>query len=100
MGFPNRDAHVLRVPAVMLFISHDTCSDSIAKLLGACFNGYRTIIARCAALYYSKYQRGAIAAFWGAANLPEKASRDMGYRSDSIAISRDMGPLSTCEDQA
>ena len=32
--------------------------------------------------------------FWGSANLPEKVSRDMGYRSDSIAISRDMGPLS------
>ena len=27
------------------------------------------------------------------ANLPEKVSRDMGYHSDSIAISRDMGPL-------
>ena len=26
-------------------------------------------------------------------HLAEKASRDMGYRSDSIAISRDMGPL-------
>ena len=37
---------------------------------------------------------GGIAAFWGSANLPEKVSRDMGYRSDSIAISRDMGPLS------
>ena len=32
---------------------------------------------------------------WVSANLPEKVSRDMGYRSDSIAISRDMGPLST-----
>ena len=31
----------------------------------------------------------------GSANLPEKVSRDMGYRSDSIAVSRDMGPLST-----
>ena len=30
----------------------------------------------------------------GAANLPpEKVSRDMGYRNDSIAILRDMGPL-------
>ena len=43
----------------------------------------------------TKYQRGGIAPFWGSANLPEKVSRDMGYRSDSIAISRDMGPLSS-----
>ena len=41
----------------------------------------------------TKYQGGGIAPFWGSANLPEKVSRDMGYRSDSIAISRDMGPL-------
>ena len=34
---------------------------------------------------------GGIAPFWGAANLPEKVSHNMGYRSDSIAISRDMG---------
>ena len=33
--------------------------------------------------------------FGGAANLPVKVSRDTGYRSDSIAVSRDMGPLST-----
>ena len=31
----------------------------------------------------------------GSADLPEKVSRDTGYRSDSIAISRDMGPLSS-----
>ena len=42
----------------------------------------------------TKYPSGGIAPFWGAANLPEKVSRDMRYRSDSIAISRDMGPLS------
>ena len=42
----------------------------------------------------TKYQGGGIAPFWGSANLPEKVSRDMGYRSDSIAVSRDMGPLS------
>ena len=29
----------------------------------------------------------------GSANLLEKVLRDMGYRSDSIAISRGMGPL-------
>ena len=38
--------------------------------------------------------KGGIAPFWGSANLPEKVSRDMGYRSDSIAVSREMGPLS------
>ena len=32
--------------------------------------------------------------FRGSAKLPEKVSRDMGYRSDSTAVSRDMGPLS------
>ena len=26
--------------------------------------------------------------------MAEEASRDRGYRSDSIAVSRDMGPLS------
>ena len=65
------------------------------------FVGYRTIIARYVAkwgiaqmcLCETKYQGGGIAPFWGSANLPEKVSRDMGYRSDSIAISRDMGPL-------
>ena len=64
--------------------------------------GYRTIIARYVAkwgiaqmcLCESKYQGGGIAPFRGSANLPEKLSRDMGYRSDSIAVSRDMGPLS------
>ena len=29
----------------------------------------------------------------GGANLPQSVSREMGYRSDSIAISRDMGLL-------
>ena len=35
----------------------------------------------------TKYQGGGIASFWGAANLSDKVSRDMGYRNDSIAIS-------------
>ena len=35
-----------------------------------------------------------ISCCWGNAGLAEKASRDTGYRSDSIAISRDAGPLS------
>ena len=33
---------------------------------------------------------GAIAPFWGIANLPEKVSRDMEYRNESIAMSRDL----------
>ena len=41
----------------------------------------------------TKYQGRGIAPYWGSANLPAKVSRDMGYRSDSIAVSRDMGPL-------
>ena len=31
---------------MILFISRDTCSDSIAKFFRACFYGYRTNIAR------------------------------------------------------
>ena len=37
--------------------------------------------------------QGGIAPFWGSANLHEKVPRYMGYHSDSIATSRDMGPL-------
>ena len=37
--------------------------------------------------------RGSIALFWGSADLPGKVSRDVGYRSDGIAISCDMEPL-------
>ena len=93
----------LRGPVAILFISRDTCSDSIAKIFCACFcGGYRTIIARYVAkwgiaqmcLCETKYQAGGLAPFWGSARLPEKVSRDMGYRSDSIARSRDMGPPS------
>ena len=47
---------------------------------------------RCACVKLST--KGGVAPFWGSANLPERVSRDMGHRSDSIAISRDMGPLS------
>ena len=64
------------------------------------FMGYRTIIARYVArwgiaqmfLCEMKYQ-GGYRTILGSANLPYKVSRDMGYRSDSIAISRDRGPL-------
>ena len=37
---------------------------------------------------------GGVAPFWGSADLPEKLSRDIGYRSDSIVLLRDLGPLS------
>ena len=40
--------HLLRAPAAILFISCDTCSDSITRLVRACFcgggGGYRAII--------------------------------------------------------
>ena len=62
----------------------DTCSDSIAALFVLVFMRYRTIIAQMC-LCESKYQGGGIAPFWGSAHLPEKVSRHMGYRSDSIA---------------
>ena len=65
------------------------------------FMGYRTIIARYVAkwgiaqmcLCKTKYPEGGIAPFWGSANLPKEVSRDTGYRSNSIVISCDMGPL-------
>ena len=47
---------------------------------------------RCACVKLSA--KGGVAPSWGSANLAEKVSRGMGYRSDSIAISRDVGPLS------
>ena len=40
----------------------------------------------------TKYQEG-YRTVWGNSKLPEKVSPDMVYRSDSIAISRDMGAL-------
>ena len=59
--------------------------------------GYRTIIARCVqngvshrCVFVNEVPRGVSNYFGGALQV----SRDMGYRSDSIAISRDMGPLS------
>ena len=48
---------------------------------------------RCAFMKLST-RGGVIAPFWGSANLSGKVSRSMGYRSDSIAILRNMGPLS------
>ena len=64
--------------------------------------GIRTIIARYVAkwgiaemcLCESKYQGGVSHHFGGAPTSLKKYRRDMGYRSDSIAVSRDMGPLS------
>ena len=48
-GLGDRQNEALRGPAAILFISRDTCSDSIAKLSRACFHGvshnYRAI--RC-----------------------------------------------------
>ena len=65
------------------------------------YMGYRTIIARYVAKWgvaemcmcETKYQGVVSHHFGGLLNLPKKVSRDMGYRSDSIAVSRDMGPL-------
>ena len=44
--------------------------------------GYRTD-----ARVWNSVLRGAIAPFWGSADLPQKVSRDAEYRSNSIAIS-------------
>ena len=64
------------------------------------FMGYRTISTRYVAkwgiaqmcLCESNHQGEGITLFLGSAKLPLKVSRDMGYRSDSIAASRNMGP--------
>ena len=82
----------------MLFISRDTCSDSIAKMVRAWFYGVshnyphdmlqNGVSHRCACAKLSaKGGGGGIAPFLRSAGFPEKASCDMGYRSDSIAIS-------------
>ena len=62
---------------MILFISRDTCSNSLAKLFHASFVGYRTIIARYVAkwgiaqlcLCETKYQGEGIAPFGGSAEL-------------------------------
>ena len=97
----SRFATDLEGPVAILFISRDTCIYSIAKLFRACFCGYRTIIARYVAkwgiaqkcLYETKYQGGVSHHFGGVLTSLKKVSCDMGYCSDSIAISRNMGPL-------
>ena len=75
-----------------------------AKLFLACFYGVACIIiARSVAkrgiaqmcVCKTKYQEGGISPILGSANLPHTVSRDVGYRSDSIAILHDMGPLSS-----
>ena len=76
----------LRGPAEILFISRDTCSDSIAKSFYACFYGvshnYRAIRSKMAGVSH-RYAciklspKGGVAPFWGSANLPEKASHDI-----------------------
>ena len=38
--------------------------------------------------------RGGMAPCWGAVILTEHVSRDIGHRSECIAITREMGPLS------
>ena len=95
----------LRGPAEILFISRETCSDSMAKRFRACFCGgggshnYRAIcckggvLHRCTCVKLST--KGGYRTLLGAANLFRMiVSRVMGHCRDSIAISRDMGPLS------
>ena len=90
-------SRTVRGPAMILLISRDTCSDRIATLFCACFYGvshnYRAICSklgyRTDVLVGNSVPRGRIAPFWRSADLPEKVSRDTGYHSDSIAISRD-----------
>ena len=84
-------------------MSCDTCSECIAKLFCACFHGVSHNITRYVAtwgiaqmcLCENKVLKAGIVPIRGAADLPVKKSRSMRYRSDSIAISHNMGPLRT-----
>ena len=87
-------------PAAILFISRDTCSDSIAKRFRARFVGYRKLSRnmlhnevshRCACV--KLITKGGVSHHFGELLTSLKKYRAMGYRSDSIAMSRDMGPL-------
>ena len=90
----------LRGPATILWISRDACSDN-HKTLSCLFLGgivqlscnVKWGVAQIR-LCKTKYQGGVSTPFCGIADLPEKLSRNMGYRSDGIAISREMVPLS------
>ena len=94
--------HKLRGPSSILLISHNACSDNMAKVFGACFVGYRTnchlsgryvakwVWHRCA--YVKLSTKGGIAPFWRAANLSKKYRATWGIAA--IAISHGMGPLS------
>ena len=75
-------------PAATLFITRDTCSDSIALKSNTLQNG---VSHRCACAKLST-KRG-YCTILGECWPPWKILHDMGYHSDSIAISRDMGPL-------
>ena len=91
-----------RGPATILFISCHTCSDRIAKLFRACFyergNWGWSHNCRATSCIFNgvSYRRACVrlSARGVAGNLPLKVSRNIGYRSDGIAISCDMGPLS------
>ena len=53
----------------------------------------------CLCEFQTKYQGVGVSHHFGGVRTT-KESRDMGYRSDSIAISRDMGPLSKAAERA
>ena len=99
----------LRGPAAILCTSRDTFSESIAIAFRACFQGggYRTIIARYVAkwgitqmcLCETNYHGGVSHQFGGALTSLKKYRAIWGIRSDSIAVSRDMGPLRSRSDR-
>ena len=71
----------------------------LAKLLAAASQTFSCLVQWGIAqmcLCEAQCQEGSLAPFWGSAYLPGKLSRDIGYRSNNIAISRDMGPLRLC----
>ena len=81
----------LRGPTAKLFISRDTCSDRVTKVVRAfCMvhcTSMRDMHHMQMCLPESKYQ-GGDRPFWGVRTSLKR------YRSDGIAILRDMGPLS------
>ena len=91
----------LKGSAAALFISCETCSDSIAKQLNsfmllfmATLSGnmlQNGVLHRCACGKLVT-KRGGYRSILGSANFPEYVSRKMGYRSHSMAISHNMRP--------
>ena len=100
MQLPSPSFMILEAQQRYFFISRGTCSDSIAKLFHACFcavlHNDRAIcckngVSRRYAFVKLSAKGEYRTIFRGVLTSLKKVSRDVGYRSDSIAVSRDIG---------